>query len=46
MQDRVLTSFEDFESIDGEIDYNSVDSVLDRERGETYSWLSDAISGC
>ena len=46
MQDRVLTSFEDFESIDGEIDYNSVDSVLDREREETYSWLSDAISGC
>ena len=44
MQDRILTSFEDFESIDGEIDYNFVDRVLDDERKASYSWLNNAIS--
>lgn len=46
MQERILTSFEDFDSIDEDVDYDRVDSVLDGEREETYSWLSDAISGC
>ena len=44
MQDHILTSFEDFESIDGEIDYNSVDRMLDVERKTSYSWLNNAIS--
>lgn len=44
MQERILTSFDDFDSIDENVDYDHVDCVLERERAETRSWLINAIS--
>lgn len=41
--ERIQTSFEDFDSIDNVVNYDSVDKVLDCERSASYSWLHNKI---
>ncbi|MBF0601917.1 polysaccharide pyruvyl transferase family protein [Limosilactobacillus oris] len=42
--DRLLTDFNDFSSVENNIDVSKVQQILDTERKRTFNWLSNALN--